>query len=111
MLRKREDWEVVERQTLAPYAMLASVSRGRRFAEPSHPMRTEFQRDRDRVIHSAAFRRPHDIILGGAREMSPRYRVDSASLSRSAMRADVWHLAGRSDFVGLIVDTETAPAL
>ena len=37
--------------------MLSRGSRGRRIAEPEHPMRTCFQRDRDRVIHSAAFRR------------------------------------------------------
>ena len=42
---------------LAPYAILSRDSRGRRFPEPEHPMRTVFQRDRDRIIHSAAFRR------------------------------------------------------
>jgi dGTPase len=57
MLLMREDWEQVETQTLASYAMHSSDSRGRRFPEPSHPMRTVFQRDRDRIIHSAAFRR------------------------------------------------------
>jgi len=57
MLRMREDWEQVEAQTLAPYAMRSSNSRGRRFSESPHPMRTVFQRDRDRIIHSAAFRR------------------------------------------------------
>jgi dGTPase len=57
MLRMREDWEQVEAQTLASYAMHSCDSQGRRFAEASHPMRTVFQRDRDRVIHSAAFRR------------------------------------------------------
>jgi dGTPase len=57
MLRKREDLEELEARTLAPYAMLARDSRGRRIAEPPHPMRTAFQRDRDRIIHSAAFRR------------------------------------------------------
>jgi dGTPase len=53
----REDWEQVEAETLAPYAMRSSNSRGRRFPEAAHPMRTAFQRDRDRIIHSAAFRR------------------------------------------------------
>ena len=57
MLRTREDLEELERRTLAPYAMLARDSRGRRVEEPPHPMRTAFQRDRDRIVHSAAFRR------------------------------------------------------
>jgi len=42
---------------LACYAALESRSRGRRHPEPPHPYRGEFQRDRDRVIHSTAFRR------------------------------------------------------
>ena len=57
MLRTREDLEELEARTLAPYAMLARNTRGRRVEEPPHPMRTTFQRDRDRIIHSAAFRR------------------------------------------------------
>ncbi|HKV54471.1 MAG TPA: deoxyguanosinetriphosphate triphosphohydrolase [Candidatus Binataceae bacterium] len=57
MLLTRKDLEELEARTLAPYAMLARDSRGRCFAEPLHPMRTCFQRDRDRVIHSASFRR------------------------------------------------------
>lgn len=43
--------------TLAPYAVSADNSRGRRFAEPPPPGRSEFQRDRDRIVHSTAFRR------------------------------------------------------
>jgi len=42
---------------LAPYAMRDTDSRGRRFPEPAHPYRGAFARDRDRVIHSRAFRR------------------------------------------------------
>jgi dGTPase len=42
---------------LAAYASDPACSRGRRFAEPSAPTRTEFQRDRDRIVHSTAFRR------------------------------------------------------
>jgi dGTPase len=41
----------------ASYAVQVTQSRGRRFAEPQHPYRNDFQRDRDRVIHARAFRR------------------------------------------------------
>src|SRR6202166_343244 len=41
---------------LASYAMDAAKSRGRRYPEPPHPYRNDFARDRDRVIHSRAFR-------------------------------------------------------
>ncbi len=57
MLRTRQELEAIEAQTLAPYAMRSRDSRGRVVGEPEHPMRTAFQRDRDRIIHSAAFRR------------------------------------------------------
>ena len=42
---------------LAGYAVQVEHSRGRRFPEPQHPYRNDFQRDRDRVIHARAFRR------------------------------------------------------
>ncbi len=42
---------------LAPYATVDAVSRGRRYPEPAPRYRGEFQRDRDRIIHAAAFRR------------------------------------------------------
>ena len=42
---------------LAAYAVHVENSRGRRFTEPPHPYRNDFQRDRDRVIHARAFRR------------------------------------------------------
>ena len=57
MLRTRQELEDIEAHTLAPYAMASRASRGRRFPEPEHRIRTVFQRDRDRIIHSAAFRR------------------------------------------------------
>ncbi len=42
---------------LAPYAMHSARSAGRRYREPEHPYRSPFARDRDRIVHSAAFRR------------------------------------------------------
>lgn len=42
---------------LCSYAVTETVSRGRAFAEPPHPYRLDFERDRDRIIHSSAFRR------------------------------------------------------
>jgi dGTPase len=49
-----EGWEV---KSLAPYALKACESQGRRHPEDEHAYRTCFQRDRDRIIHCAAFRR------------------------------------------------------
>lgn len=43
--------------SLAPYAVAPEASRGRRHPEEEHPYRNPYQRDRDRIIHSAAFRR------------------------------------------------------
>jgi dGTPase len=43
--------------TLAPYAMHPEQSRGRRYPEAPHPYRNDYARDRDRVVHSRAFRR------------------------------------------------------
>ncbi len=42
---------------LAPYAAREEHSKGRRYAEPAAPYRSEYQRDRDRIVHSTAFRR------------------------------------------------------
>ncbi len=53
----RETLEQLEDQTLSSYAQKSRVSRGRLHAEEEHPYRTIFQRDRDRIIHSSAFRR------------------------------------------------------
>ena len=52
-----ESIEVRERALLAPYAMHSAQSAGREHPEPDHPYRGPFQRDRDRIIHSAAYRR------------------------------------------------------
>lgn len=57
MLLNRVKIENREEKFLAPYAVRAKKSRGRHFSEPEDDYRTCFQRDRDRVIHSKAFRR------------------------------------------------------
>jgi dGTPase len=56
-LLTREQIEARERTLLAPYAAQAADSRGRVYHQDEHQLRTSFQRDRDRIIHSAAFRR------------------------------------------------------
>ena len=54
---KRQDIEQLEKTSLAPYATTSGESLGRQHKEKEHPYRTRFQRDRDRVIHTSAFRR------------------------------------------------------
>jgi dGTPase len=54
---RRDEYEARESALLAPWAMRSADSRGRAYPEPEHPIRTAFQRDRDRIIHSTAFRR------------------------------------------------------
>ncbi len=53
----RRSIEEREAQFLAPYAVKSKTSRGRKYPEKEHDLRTPFQRDRDRIIHSTAFRR------------------------------------------------------
>ena len=57
MLLTRKELEEREDRALEAYAMRSAASRGRRNSEPPHDHRTDFQRDRDRVIHSKCFRR------------------------------------------------------
>src|SRR5258707_5018264 len=57
MPRTRQELEAIERQILAPYAQFSGDSRGREYQETPPEWRTHYQRDRDRVIHSRAFRR------------------------------------------------------
>lgn len=53
----RKETEELERKILSPYASLSANSKGRIYREKKCEIRTEFQRDRDRIIHSKAFRR------------------------------------------------------
>ena len=54
----------MERPDLAPYAARSETSIGRRYFEPFKDDRPVFEKDRDRIIHCAAFRRLREIIIG-----------------------------------------------
>jgi dGTPase len=91
--KRREQMEADERRTLAPFAHKSGDSRGRRFPEPRHEYRTEFQRDRARIIHSRAFRRLEyktQVFLNGtADHLRTRltHTVEVTSVSRTIARA------------------------
>ncbi len=57
MFITREQLENQEAEHLAGYGMKSRESRGRKYPEEEHPYRTAYQRDRDRIIHTTAFRR------------------------------------------------------
>jgi dGTPase len=57
MLNTRERLEEHEASILAPYALKSQDSKGRFHEEPSPDYRTQYQRDRDRILHTTAFRR------------------------------------------------------
>jgi dGTPase len=57
MILTRSQLEAIEAQSLAPYAVKSRHSRGRAYPESEASYRTAFQRDRDRILHTTAFRR------------------------------------------------------
>jgi dGTPase len=93
MPRTREELEKIERQILAPYAQFSADTRGREFPEPPPEWRTQFQRDRDRVIHSRAFRRLEyktQVFLNGTGDhLRTRltHTIEVAAISRNIASA------------------------
>ncbi|MEY2560087.1 MAG: dGTPase [Verrucomicrobiota bacterium] len=91
--KTREEMESDERRVLAPFAQKSGDSRGRNYPEPSHDFRTEFQRDRARIIHSRAFRRLEyktQVFLNGTGDhLRTRltHSIEVASISRTISRA------------------------
>jgi dGTPase len=89
----RVELEERERLILAPFAQLSAESRGREYKEDPPEWRTDFQRDRDRVIHSRAFRRLEyktQVFLNGTGDhLRTRltHTIEVAGISRNISRA------------------------
>jgi dGTPase len=89
----KEELEARERQILASYAQLSGETRGRLYAEPPPVWRTDYERDRDRVIHSRAFRRLEyktQVFLNGTGDhLRTRltHTMEVAAMARSLARA------------------------
>ncbi len=93
MPRTREQLEQIERQVLAPYAQFSADTRGRIHRESPPKWRTQYQRDRDRVIHSRAFRRLEyktQVFLNGTGDhLRTRltHTMEVAAIARNIARA------------------------
>ncbi|MEE2615563.1 MAG: deoxyguanosinetriphosphate triphosphohydrolase [Verrucomicrobiota bacterium] len=85
--------ETHEHDLLAPYAQLSKLSRGRKFQEEPPQWRTQYQRDRDRIIHSRAFRRLEHktqvFFSGSGDHLRTRltHTMEVAAIARNIARA------------------------
>ena len=93
MPRTREELEEIERRILASYAQFSGDARGRDYPEKPPLWRTQYQRDRDRVIHSRAFRRLEyktQVFLNGSGDhLRTRltHTIEVAAVSRNIASA------------------------
>lgn len=93
MLRYLGELQQLENQGLAPYATHNDASRGRVYPEQPHPFRTDFQRDRDRILHSRAFRRLEyktQVFLSGIGDHNRNrltHTIEVAAIARTIARA------------------------
>jgi dGTPase len=93
MPRTREELEDIERRILAPYAQFSGDTHGREYPEKPPEWRTHYQRDRDRVIHSRAFRRLEyktQVFLNGSGDhLRTRltHTIEVAAVSRNIASA------------------------
>src|SRR5216117_1893940 len=89
----RQELEERERQFLAPFAQFSAETRGRKYAETPPEWRTHYQRERDRVIHSRAFRRLEyktQVFLNGTGDhLRTRltHTMEVAGIARNIARA------------------------
>jgi len=101
----KQNWiQEFEDKFLAPYAMKSYQSRGRVYKEQEHPYRSIYQRDRDRIIHSAAFRKLEYktqvfvIHEGDSYRTRLTHTLEVAQIARTI----AWHLRLNADLAEAI---------